>query len=186
MALQIKGATIVGNESGYFDGGTFRMTTVKWPNWYVKMNDDFSRGDVQGKEGYPGDQGEFKFTRIGFSEFYLISPKRWPEWYIYMEKKNGNVSGQKGDPGPKGHWRITPRSDGTVLLSTQEWYDSYMYMQNWPSGDVQGTEEPDEQAYFFLSCDIRLKIGFAPGGHDDGFNMVHVPDGRDGNKCPTL
>ena len=171
--------TVAGNdrEFPFIDGGIFRMTTKKWPDWYVKMNDDLWTGDVQGKQGYPGEQGEFKFTKSG--DYYLISSKHWPEWYIYMKEKNGNVRGGKGDPGPKGHWRIKPRSDGTVLLSTEEWSGSYMYMQNWPSGDVQGIEEPDEQAYFILSCDVRLK-----GGPDGGFNKIEVPSRNSSSGIP--
>ena len=153
----------------FVNGGVFRMTTVKWPDWYVKMNDD-EKGDLQGKQGYPGQQGEFKFTRIGY-HYYFISPRRWPDWYVYMEEKNGNVRGCKGRPGSEGHWRVVPRSDGTVLLSTERWRGCYMCMKNKPSGDVQGTEEPDEQAYFILSCDVQLTCG-----HDQCFLKAQMKE----------
>ena len=153
----------------FINKGVFRMTTRKWPNWYVYMKDN-SVYNVQGKEGYPGEQGEFKFTALNQSSgrYYLISSIHWPNRYIYMQKDiGGNVQGWEGDPGPQGHWRITPRPDRTILLSTEKWSNCYMYMQNWPSGDVQGTADLNEQAHFILSCDIQLK-----GDHVDGH--IHV------------
>lgn len=129
------------------------MTTKKWPNWYVYMKDDFS---VKGREGHPGEQGEFKFTKQSLG-YYLISSKHWPNRYLYMQRSpQGNIKGYEGDPGPQGHWRITPRDDGSILLSTKTWSDWYMCMQNWFGGNVLGTNEPNEQAYFILSCDIQL------------------------------
>ena len=135
------------------------MTTKKWPDWYVHMKDNDSF-DVKGNQGHPGEQGEFKFT-LQSSGYYLISPKQWPNRYLYMKMNlEGSVRGYEGDPGPQGHWLITPRDDGSILLSTKRWRNCYMYMQNWFGGYILGTTEPNEQAYFILSCDVRLKSGF--------------------------
>ena len=134
------------------------MTTKKWPNWYVYMQDYDSLFNVQGKKGHPGEQGEFKFTSAQRSGYYLISSKHWPNRYLYMHNdRHKSVQGWEGDPGPQGHWLITPRRDGSILLSTEKWSDHYMYMQNWFGGDILGTKEPNEQAYFILSCDVQLK-----------------------------
>ena len=35
-------------------------------------------------------------------------------------------------------------------------------MQNWFGGDILGPKDPNEQAYFILSCDIQLKSGVWP------------------------
>ena len=146
----------------FINGGAFRLTTKKWPDWYVCMQDNTSL-DVKGKKGHPGMQGEFKFTRHS-SGYYLISPVQWPTLYLYImqNEPSGNVKGWEGDPGPQGHWLITPRQDGSILLSTEKWYSWYMYMQNWVNGDVLGTKEPNEQAHFILSCDIQLKSSVEP------------------------
>ena len=102
---------------------------------------------------------EFKFTLLG-SGYYLISSKKWPNRYLYMSMSpQGSVNGWDGDPGPQGYWRITPRDDGSILLSSKMWEDWYMYMENWIGGDILGSKDPNEQAYFILSCDVQLKSG---------------------------
>ena len=108
--------TIAGSDQyvlPFLNGGVFRMSTKKWPNWYIHMKDN---ADVKGNQGHPGEQGEFKFTLQG-SGYYLISSKKWPNRYLYMSMSpQGSVNGWERDPGPQGYWRITPRDDGSILL----------------------------------------------------------------------
>ena len=141
-----------------FKGGVFRMTTMKWPNWFVYMqsNED---GNVRGWESLPGYQGEFIFTPYK-DNLYFISTKSWPQWYLYMQDNaEGNVRGWQGDPGPQGHWRIAPRYDGSFMLSTAKWKHWHMYMQDNKTGNVRGYGgDPGPQGHFVLSCDVRLSL----------------------------
>ena len=142
-----------------FEGGVFRMSTVKWPNWYVYMESN-REGNVRGWGSLPGYQGEFIFTSLGESNLYLISPKSWPTWYLYMENNStGNVRGKEGDPGEQGHWRIKPRHDGSFMLSTTKWEHWHIYMQDNAVGNVRGYGgDPGPQGHFVLSCDVRLSL----------------------------
>ena len=140
-----------------FKGGVFRMSTVKWPNWYVYMESN-KEGNVRGRGDLPGYEGEFIFTPHG-DNFYLISPKSWPTWYLYMEDDStGNVRGKEGqDPGEQGYWRVKPRHDGSFMLSTAKWDHWHMYMQDNSPGNVRGYGgDPGPKGHFVLSCDIRL------------------------------
>ena len=141
-----------------FNGGRFRMTTLKWPDWCVYMQSN-AEGNVRGWAGLPGYQGEFIFTPLEDSgDLFLISTRCWPHWYMYMQDNSeGNVRGWEGDPGPQGHWRITPNDDGSVLLSTAKWKHWYMYMQDTKTGNVRGYHgNPGPQGHFVLSCDVKL------------------------------
>jgi hypothetical protein len=143
-----------------FKGGVFRMSTVKWPNWYVYMESS-KEGNARGWGGVPGYQGEFVFTPHGEDNLYLISPKSWPTWHLYMEDdRTGNVRGKEGsDPGEQGHWRIKPRHDGSFMLSTAKWEHWHMYMQDNAVGNVRGYGgDPGPQGHFVLSCDVRLSL----------------------------
>ena len=147
-----------------FKGGVFRMSTVKWPNWYVYVKREvphtLKEGKVRGRGELPGYQGEFIFTPHG-DNFYLISPKSWPTWHLYMEDDStGNVRGKEfegKDPGEQGYWRVKPRHDGSFMLSTAKWDHWHMYMYNDGAGNVRGYDgDPGPQGHFVLSCDIRL------------------------------
>ena len=142
-----------------FKGGVFRISTVKWPNWYVYMASN-KDGNIRGWGGLPGYQGEFIFTPLGENNLYLISPKSWPTWYLYMEDdRTGNVRGKEGDPGEQGHWRIKPRHDGSFMLSTAKWEHWHMYMQDNGTGNARGYGgDPDPQGHFILTCDVRLSL----------------------------
>lgn len=160
MAIQIKSTTMVGNESRTLGGGYFRISSVKWPEWYIYVT---WSNNVKSKKDYPGDEGQFKFIKTQ-GDYYLISSKHKPNHYLFTTRITGDIKVKEGDPGPSGHWRIQPRSDGTIILSTEKWNDYYMYVQESPNGDVQGTnkkpESLDGRAYFILSCDIQLKLGY--------------------------
>lgn len=141
-----------------FKGGVFRLSTVKWPNWYVYMQSN-AQGNVRGWDGLPGYQGELILTPLSpNSELFLISTKTWPNWYLYMQDNaEGNVRGWQGDPGPQGHWLISVRHDGSFLLSTAKWEKWYMYMQDDTTGNVRGYGgNPGPQGHFVFSCDVRL------------------------------
>lgn len=171
MVVTIKNISIVDNEWGSLGGGYFRMSSVKWPDWYVYAT---WSNNVQCMDGYPGDDGRFKFDLMG--EYYLISPRKWPEYYLYITGLRGDVRIYEGDPGSQGHWLITPCDDGTIVLTTEKWPQYYMYVQDSPSGDVQGIstkpEDLDNRAYFILSCDARVAIA---SGDDSRHRGKFVP-----------
>lgn len=64
------------------------------------------------KKRDPGEAGQWIFTKVNHpyadkTPRYLISPKKWPNWYIYMQDIAGhNVRGCPNDPGQQGHWII--------------------------------------------------------------------------------
>ncbi len=137
-------------------GGPFRITTLKWPEWFVYMQDN-KEGNVRGWQTTPGNQGEFLFERID-SNFFLISTMRWKNWYLYMQDNSeGNVRGWEKDPGLQGHWQLTPRDDGSFLLSTEKWPHWYIYMQDIASGNIKSCNgDPGPQGHFMFSCDLKL------------------------------
>ena len=133
----------------------FTLTTEKWPDWYVYMQ-DIGVGNVRGWEGHPGDQGIFIAKNIGYSKF-LISTRKWPNWYLYMQNDSkGNIRGWKGDPGPQGHWHIEYNGDGTfTLLTTDKWKDWFMYMQSDSVGNVRGWKgDPGPQGHFKVEVEV--------------------------------
>ena len=133
----------------------FTLTTEKWPDWYVYMQDN-GVGNVRGWEGHPGDQGIFIAKNIGYSKF-LISTRKWPNWYLYMQNDSkGNIRGWKGDPGPQGHWHIEYNGDGTfTLLTTDKWKDWFMYMQSDSVGNVRGWKgDPGPQGHFKVEVEV--------------------------------
>lgn len=118
---------------------TYRMTTAKWRNCYMYMQDN-GDGNVRGwnKED-PGPQGHFKFIRRA-KDLWLIHPVKWPTWYVYMQdNKDGNVRGWEGDPGPQGHWRIEAHmfEKDVFRLMPSSWPNDVMYMQNNSDGNVR-------------------------------------------------
>ena len=155
-----------------FKGGVFRLSTVKWPNWYLYMESN-KEGNVRGCSGLPpGNQGEFIFTPLGENNLYLITSKNWPTWHLYMEDDStGNVRGREGDPGKQGHWRVKPRYDGSFMLSTAKWDHWHMYMQDNGTGNVRGYGgDPGSQAYFILSCAVRLSLEDSASAGSVGLN----------------
>ena len=117
--------------------------------------------NVGGCEGHPGDQGVFIFTPKGGGKF-LISPKRWPNWYVYMQNNfGGNVRGLNKDPGPQGHWYVTIKDIRvrTFLLSTTKWPKWYMYMKNNFIGDIRGCRgDPGPQGHFKLLSSVDYYV----------------------------
>ena len=136
-------------------GGTFTMSTVRWPNRYVYMQNAYG-GNVRGYDGHPGDQGVFK-VKPHKGDTFLISPCEWPNWNIYMKRDLvGNVTGYRGDPGRQGHWRFTiiDINERVFLVSTAKWPGWYMYMKdNSLSMNVRGwREDPGSQGHFIMTC----------------------------------
>ena len=144
--------------------GAVRISTQKWMDWYVYMQDN-SEGNVRGWKGDPGQQGHFVFTKVAQPSpdgtvRYLVSPKEWPNWYMYMQNNgDGNVRGWPGDPGEQGHWIITRkgtvivggREIPTYVLHTERWPGWYMYMQDNAAGNVGGWNgDPGIQGYFIF------------------------------------
>ena len=121
-------------------------------------------GNVRGWKGDPGPQGHWKVDQIPDTiddPRYLLSPKQWPNWYMYMQSDDtGNVRGWKGDPGPQGHWMITSKGtiiiDGvetqTFLFHPEKWPNWYMYMQSDDTGNVRGWKgDPGPQGHFMMA-----------------------------------
>ena len=67
-----------------YNGCTFYMTPQKWPQWYVFEDNDCT-GNIRGRHGRPGPQGQFTFNRVCGKDYYLICARAWPNWFIYME-----------------------------------------------------------------------------------------------------
>ena len=140
------------------------MSTQKWPDWYAYMQNN-AEGNVAGRNGDPGEQGHWIFTKVtqpspGNVDRYLISPKQWPNWYMYMQDNpEDNVRGWPSDPGEQGYWIITEKgtviignkSITTYVLRTERWPDRYMYMQDNAAGNVRGWKgDPGIQGYFIF------------------------------------
>ena len=71
---------------------------------------------------------------------------------------DGNLRGYSGDPGSPGHWLITPRHDGSFMLSTEKWPNWYVYLKQSKQGvEVLGCKgDPGEKGYFVLSCNLKI------------------------------
>lgn len=120
-----------------------------------------AEANVRGYNGDPGEQGHWLFTEVSGGR-YLISPKKWPNWYMYMQDNGtGNVKGWNGDPGPQGHWKLTKKDTTTIgdrnfntyLLSTEKWPNWFMYMENNASGNVRGWNgDPGVQGHFIYEA----------------------------------
>lgn len=138
-------------------GGPYLLTTQKWIDWFVYMQDD-DVGTVRGWKGPPGNQGNLMFKPILNSKYFLISTGHWPDRYFCLKDINtANVVGTHGDPGSRGHWCITTRGDGSFTLSTEQWPTWHIYMQDNPDGSVVGQDgDPGEQGYFKLSCNLNV------------------------------
>ena len=131
------------------DGHTYYMRPQKWPMWYVNVK---SVRDVRGKNGPPGQTGQFIFKRIGNTNFYLISTKKWPYCYLCMEDSySAKIISHNGDPGKPGHWKATFTNDGYYQFSNEEWPKWYMYMQKYYGGNIAGCKgDPGPQGKFYL------------------------------------
>lgn len=83
---------------------------------------------------------------------YLISPQKWPGWYIYMVKNSpGNVRGWSCDPGPQGHWTLEKIGLNLYRAAPKEWPNWYMYMQNGADGNVRGWNgDPGHQGHWYV------------------------------------
>ena len=103
---------MIGNEYQTLGGGYFRISSMKWPEWYIYVT---WSNNVKSKKDYPGDEGRFKFTKVQ-GDYYLISSKHKPTHYLFTTRITGDIKVKEGDPGPSGHWRIQPRSDGTIIV----------------------------------------------------------------------
>eukprot|EP00747_Dinoflagellata_sp_TGD_P014182 gnl/TRDRNA2_/TRDRNA2_123232_c1_seq1.p1 gnl/TRDRNA2_/TRDRNA2_123232_c1~~gnl/TRDRNA2_/TRDRNA2_123232_c1_seq1.p1 ORF type:complete len:223 (+),score=30.37 gnl/TRDRNA2_/TRDRNA2_123232_c1_seq1:26-670(+) len=55
------------------DETTFRMVTMKWPNWYMYMQDK-GDGNVRGWEEDPGEQGWFILRRLRSNKRLTVTP----------------------------------------------------------------------------------------------------------------
>ena len=149
--------------SKFLGGGPFRIVTRKWPNWFVYMDkpskwfDSYSA--VKGCQGLPNDrQGGFIFTPVQGAEYYLIATNEPEKRYLYMQySPKGTVQGYNGDPGSSGHWLITPRSDGSFMLSTEKWPNWYMCLKTDDSVELLACKgDPGERGYFVLSCNLKI------------------------------
>jgi hypothetical protein len=131
-------------------GGTFVMTTVKHPNWYMTVDGD---GNVRGRKS---SQQAFIIEPYDGGTF-LIQTKASPNQYLYMEDNfsgdiKGSCSSQK--PGPQGHWCIECNDIGnhTFLLSTAKWPKWYMYMEADSIANVRGNSgDPGKTGHFMLN-----------------------------------
>ena len=152
QAEQYMGEVVKKDKS--FTGSHQLMSTQKWTDIYVYAD---ILGMIIGFRGDPGQQGHWNFTQIGSTNKYLLSPQRWPNWYLYMQ--GHTVSGWRGDPGPQGHWMITQKgtvsvgdqSLPTYVFTTEQYPNRYMYMQNFFQGKLCGWDgDPGVQGYFIM------------------------------------
>lgn len=115
----------------------YQMTTNKWHDWFMYMQDK-GDGNVRGWQGDPGDQGHWRFTKVGNNIFKLRSVK-WDDWYMYaQDNKDGNVRAWQGEPGDQGHFEVTQHpTKMCYLLRPVKWSDWFVYMQDDKDGNVR-------------------------------------------------
>merc|ERR1719460_1433482 len=106
--------------------------------------------------------------------FYLLSTKRWPECFVYMEGGfNGNIRGWTTgvDPGPQGHFKFVPRRDefgipdGHYLITNAHWENSwYLYVESGLTGNVSSwSGDPGPQGWFkIMPWNVGAPIKDAP------------------------
>ncbi len=58
------------HQLAFSGGGPFRISTLKWPEWFVYMQDN-KEGNVRGWKTTPGNQGEFLFEQIDNNLFFI-------------------------------------------------------------------------------------------------------------------
>ena len=50
----------------------------------------------------------------------VMAPKKWPEWYAYMEDcPTGNVRAWDSDPGVQGWWILTPQNPLALSVNVE-------------------------------------------------------------------
>lgn len=105
-------------------GGTFLMSTTKWPNYYLYMT-SFT-GNVRASQGsHEGDQGVFIITPCNDGT-YLISPKKWPQYYVSISTGRDieNPVGRfLGDSASKVDVPVTVGDLATLMLSRLSSFD---------------------------------------------------------------
>ncbi|XP_063415245.1 uncharacterized protein LOC134697124 [Mytilus trossulus] len=78
----------------------FLIRSVKWPSWYMYMNE---RSALRGENEKTGPKREWKIVRLG-NEKYMMCTREWPSKFIYMDGGPfGKVIAAYGDPGRKGY-----------------------------------------------------------------------------------
>ena len=72
---------------------TFLISTVKWSDWFMYIQDN-DKGNVRGWKGDPGGQGYWKLKCVPPSSpgHYVFCSVKWPDWFIYIhDNEEGNV-----------------------------------------------------------------------------------------------
>jgi len=72
-------------ELDLLEQGFWLLSTAKWNNWYMYMQDT-TKGNARGWKGDPGPQGWFKFKKQADGS-YVISTAQWPNCYLYMQNR---------------------------------------------------------------------------------------------------
>lgn len=78
----------------------FLIRSVKWPSWYMYMNE---RSALRGENEKTGPKREWKIVRLD-NEKYMMCTRKWPSKFIYMDDGPlGKVIAAYGDPGTSGY-----------------------------------------------------------------------------------
>ena len=93
-----------------------------------------------------------KPTNICDGSYFLLSPIKWPEKYLYIQNNGeGNGRGWQGDPGPQGHFQFHKTKEGHYWIVTKQWPLHFVYMQADKTGNVRTWDGlPGEQGEFII------------------------------------
>ena len=105
-------------------GGTFLMSTRKWPEYYLYMS-SFMNNLCASQGSHEGDRGIFIITPCNDGT-YLISPKKWSHYFISLSTARhiGNLVGvYLGDSASLSHVPVTVGDVMTLMMARLASFD---------------------------------------------------------------
>ncbi|XP_061177628.1 uncharacterized protein LOC133186387 [Saccostrea echinata] len=127
-----------------FCAHTHLIRSSNWPDWKMEMSSTFG-GSIRGTNK-KSDACEFNLEVVenrNLDNIFYIRSKKWPSYYVYVDRKFGWCWSVSGQPGPEGQWKVI-KLEGTsgipqYLMSPLQWPCYFIFMSSTPDGTVKGT-----------------------------------------------